>query len=438
MKSRTIAILLLCTACYTALAFSSCTGHLNFSSRTEHWSEDVVLHDGRLIKVERAVDWTTRIVLTDPFFGFPTIPHLSDSWPDKFRLKFKHPVTQETIKWQGEQHYNPVLLDIVDGVPYLVVYGQGSKKTESIYGCPELPYIYLKYESGSFGKWQPDSVEKAPDILRNANLTLKYPEFGDPGAVVEAVLVAKRGGRARRDMSPADIQKTMVLAEYHSAGSFQRVIPRNYQEWNYSYKNNHLNERKHGECRPPRVPPPQMALAPASEGSPEILELVDYTPDRIVIGDEWSYLVSDHKRESECKKMFRPTDLNDYMQGQRFVNDSTGKKPAPYSRTAQFQMGVRVLCDEYVWFVTHQEEPGKIVISKFTINGDQVYRISFRNPDRVEGFRGYLRIPSLRSEEGYLYFDWLDFRDINRVWHIKRWLKMRMREPAVQNVGYSN
>ena len=100
-------------------------------------------------------------------------------------------------------------------------------------------------------------------------------------------------------------------------------------------------------------------------------------------------------------------------------------------------MGVRVLCDDHVWFVTHQEEPGKIVISKFTATGDLVYRTSFRNPDRVEGFVSYIRIPSLRPEGGYLYFDWLDFRDINREWHIKRWLKMRLREPASQNNGSS-
>jgi hypothetical protein len=96
-------------------------------------------------------------------------------------------------------------------------------------------------------------------------------------------------------------------------------------------------------------------------------------------------------------------------------------------------MGIRVLCDDDVWFVTHQEEPGKIVISKFTATGDLVFRTSFRNPDRVEGFIGYIRVPSLRSEGGYLYFDWLDFRDINREWHIKRWLKMRMKVPEKPN-----
>ena len=223
--------------------------------------------------------------------------------------------------------------------------------------------------------------------------------------------------------------------ECSSGGSFQAKIPRSYDDWHNIYKNSYLNERKQGDCRPPRAPLPQVDLPTAIDGALEILETINYTPDRIAIGDDWSILVFDQKREGVCKKLFRPTDPNDYMQGQRFVNDNTGKKSAPYSRTAQFNMGVRVLCDDHVWFVTHQEEPGKIVISKFTVTGDLVYRTSFRNPDQVEGFVSYIRIPSLRSEGGYLYFDWLDFRDINREWHIKRWLKMRMREPASQNVG---
>ena len=147
----------------------ACSPAMAFSVRTESWTEDVVLHDGRQIKVEREVDWTFRIASGDAGSGF----QLFKNWPDRFWLKFKHPDTHETIKWQGEQHYNPVLLDIVDGIPYLVVYGSGSKETEAVYGCPELPYTYLKYESGFFGKWSPVPVEKAPNVLQDANLSVR-------------------------------------------------------------------------------------------------------------------------------------------------------------------------------------------------------------------------------------------------------------------------
>lgn len=308
-----------------------------------------------------------------------------------------------------------------------------NKETESIYGCHELPYTYLQYDSKMWGEWKVIPVDKAPDILRNANLSPKYPDFGELNAQMEAIETSRRGGRPRRDMSPDDIQRMMSPAEQHSAGFFQRTIPRTYEEWNYSYKNNHLNERKYNDCRPPRAPLPLVILPSAIEGSPEVLETINYTLDRIPTDDEWKLLTFDQKREGECKKLFRPTNRDDYRQGQRFINDSTSNKPVPYSKSAQFDMGVRVLCDEYVWFVTHQEEPGKIVITKFTITGDLFFRTSFRNPDRI----GYINIPSLRSEGGYLYFDWMDRSKIKGEWHIKRILKMRMREPVSQNVGNS-
>lgn len=397
MISRIVALILLWVCCSSALGFST---------RTERWTENAVLADGKIIKVERVVDYTFQFIAGDG-----GSPKLFASWPDKFSIKFKHPSTHETIKWEGVQGHPPVLLDFVGEIPYLVVYGRSNKESAPIYGCNELPYAYLKYESGFIGKWSPVPVESAPLMLQKANLSPSYPDNGN------------------REMSPADIRSEISKAQSYSGGFFQGVIPRTYQEWNYAYKNDHLNERKQGDCRPPRAPLPQMVLPTAIEGSPEILETIDYTPDRIAIGDDWSKLAFDQEREGECKKLFRPTDPNDYMQGQRFINDNTGSKPVPYSKTAQFNMGVRVICDEHVWFVTHQEEPGKIVISKFTVTGDLMYRTAFHKPDRIDGFVSYIRIPSLRSEGGYLYFDWLDFRDINHEWHIKRWLKMRMREP---------
>lgn len=382
MILRIVVLLYLCTASSLAMCVAS---------SEDSYMEDVVLHDGRHLKVERTVKKVTEFRIRDPFFGLlPFFPR-TEVVGTEFSLSFQHPDTHEKIVWKGKPNYKPLLLGVVDRVPYLVISGETSRATESIYGCPELPYFYLKYESGFFGNWSPVSVEKAPDVLRKSNIS--QPTENDGGYI-------------------------------------QQVIPRTYEEWNYRQKNERLNERKFWDCRPPRAPLPQVVLPKAIEGLPEIIESIDYAPDRTVTGNDWSSLVFDKKREGECKKLFRPTDQNDHMQGQRFVNDNTGSKPAPYSKTAQFNMGVRVICDEHVWFVTHQEEPGKIVISRFTVTGDLMYRTSFKNPDQIPGFDGYIRIPTLRSEGGYLYFDWHYFRTTNREWHIKRWLKMRMREPA--------
>jgi len=46
-----------------------------------------------------------------------------------------------------------------------------------------------------------------------------------------------------------------------------------------------------------------MLLPVPIEGSPEILETTDYTPDRISIGDDWSSFVFDKKREGMQKSV---------------------------------------------------------------------------------------------------------------------------------------
>lgn len=377
--------------------------------RRDRWSEDAALHDGRSVKVEREVSYTFEHSVGDAGSGFSVFK----SKISTLRLQFRHPQTGEVIVWQGIPRVRPVLLDVINGIPYLVLVAAPTKEIEPVYGCPDLPFVYLAYDSQSPTNWRPINVDRAPMELRRANLSLEDP------------------ARLKVHLSVTDVRANNERLGSSKEQYFQHEIPRTYGEWRYVYKNSYRNERRRGDCRPPTAPLPPIVLPAPIQGTPEILEAIDYMPARVAVGDDWASLVFDQKREGECKKLFRPTDPDDYMQGQRFVKDSFGKKSAPYSRSAQFNMGVRVLCDGDVWFVTHQEEPGKIVISKFTVTGDLVYRTSFRNPDRMEGFTGYIRIPSLRSEGGDLYFDWLDFRDINREWHIKRWLKMRMKEPRM-------
>jgi len=377
--------------------------------RPKRWSEDVILQDGRRLQVEREVSYVFKHSTGDAGGGFS----ISRNKLKNHRLQFKHPGTHKLVHWQGDEFFTPVLLDLIDGVPYLVLSAHPSKDTERLYGCTELPFIYLQYDAKAKGSWRSVSEQKAPLALKRANLSV-----GDEAGYKDS-------------LSVADVQGTLVKAEESSRKFIQREIPRNYGEWRYPYKKGYRDDRHRDDCRPPRTPLPQMALPAPIEGSPEVLDTTDYTPDRIAIGDAWSELMFDSKRGQECKKLFRPADPDDGLQGQRFVNDPSGVKPVPYSTGIQFNMGVRVLCDESIWFVTHQEEPGKIVISNFTVAGDLVFRTSFPNPEKVKEFVGYIRIPSLRAEGGYLYFDWLHFRNEGQEWHIKRWLKMRVKEPVV-------
>jgi len=128
-----------------------------------NWVEEVPLHDGRVIEVDRKANDSVEVRSLWPFHFY-----LEKSNFDQHQIEFSHPDTNQRIAWKGERGFSPVLLDIVEGVPFLVVYGRPDKKNSEIYGCPELPYVYLRYAANG---WKPVSVENAPKELINANLS---------------------------------------------------------------------------------------------------------------------------------------------------------------------------------------------------------------------------------------------------------------------------
>lgn len=369
---------------------------------------DVSLHDGRHIKVERTVQATSLFKIRDPFFGLPFMPR-TERGGDKYRLEFEHPDTRKMITWQGEPYYRPVLLDIVKGVPYLVVNGSVAKEVEAIYGCPELPYIYLKYESGFFGKWLPVPVEKAPELLRISNL-------------------------------PQDSR--------NDGGFFQPVIPRSYKEWNYVYKNEHRNERKVGDCRPPLQPLPDVPLPKPVDVELETIESIDYILKGAKAGDDGVNLQKERTgtaNRANCSKFFRPPNPENLMLGERFVNDSTGNKRLPYSGPAplpsvrMFESRFKRYCDDkFVWFIADREEVGKTVISKYTTSGDLLYNIRMDDPQTADNKLFRSMVPdSITAENGYFYFHWIQElpAPANSVMvYPRRMTKFRFREPVWRDI----
>ena len=400
-KLSVTALLLLCAASTTA-----CSAAWSFTSWTDEWSEDVALHDGRFVKVEREEYWTTKLHFTDSFFGLPTVPYFRSQGADRYWLKFEHPDTRETIRWKGERHYEPVLLDIVDGVPYLVAFGGPNKSTEKIYGCPELPYVFLKYEKGIWGQWTPIPVEAAPQVLRNSNLSLPPSGNRQPHA----------------HWSSAFVQETLLYHERQSHSHFQRSIPRNYDEWNSGFKNGHRNERKVWDCRPPLQPLPDVPLPKPVDVELEVVETQDYV---VTSADQYYKSLAAKKgaiTRDNCAKLFRPPNPEALMQGERFINDPTGNIRLPYSRPAPspsgraFEARVQRYCDDkFVWFVDGYEEPGKTIITKYAASGNLLYNIRMDDPkiagsrSQITGIKPHINmvLDSLSTENGNLYFYWV-------------------------------
>ena len=363
---------------------------------------EVTLQDGRKIETEINSYQTTEFHLLDPFFGLPIAPRIEKTSADKYSLKFVHPDSKQKITWEGRRGFTPILLDIIDGTPYLVILGRPTKETEEIYGCPELPYVYLKYDFGFFGKWIPVSSEKTPGILRTANLRSQPANTGE--------------------------------------GYFQKKIPKSYNEWNYSYKNSYRNERSGGDCRPKLPPPAEIKLPPPNTIE---LNLVESSDISIATADDYYKLLWSKSGEinvKKCEGVFRTIYRDSLLIGDFFTKDSTETKRIPYTGSAPFPSrktfeprAYRYCNDNFVWFVSSQEMPEKTLITKYTITGDLVYNIAITNPSTTDNnLSKQMVLNSFSEEGGYIAFYWIQELPTDKgpppiYWN--RLSKFRFKEP---------
>jgi hypothetical protein len=402
-----------CCACILLLLFivsaMACT-------RSEKWVDEALLHDGRTVEVHRKVAY---------HYGGGELSQMVKAGPDQYSIEVRHPDTSKTIKWSGERHVYPVLIDFVEGVPYLVVMPEEPFSNVKLYGCPEIPYVFLKYEQKT-SKWIPVPRNLAPKVLQKANLSQRFEYYA-----MKDTRQTKESIKGRHDMF-----------EHTTAGFFNEVIPQNYETWNYEYKLDFKNKRFKNDCRPTlplevevMSPPP-----PRQKADVEILETIDYNPERIIQQDEWVSLRADKDREESseyCKSLFIEANPNEPWQGMRFTRDVTRQKEPPY-KINDFRRGVRYLCEkDYIIYYAYLElpVPDQMVITKYTVTGDMIYRIRFHHPEKLSGFIGSINESSVKLENGYLNFEWWYFRSMlnhkkNGIeWHVKRIIKARFREP---------
>jgi hypothetical protein len=376
---------------------------------TESWDDEALLHDGRTVELHRHITLGGRNLLQ----GIST-------WPDTHSFEATNPDTGKTVKWSGERHVNPIMLDFVDGVPYLVVLSEKVFSNVKLYGCPEIPYAFLMYEQET-SQWVPVPHHLAPRALRMANLSPNY----DGGYMMN-------GKRQTKEF----ILGRYKVNKYTSGGFFNAEIPQNYDTWDCKDKLSYKNKRFKNDCRPPLPSEVEVSLPPPQEVALEILDANDYNPVRILAQDEWGRLTFDKDRSEYSvygKSLFKQADPNEPWLGKRFTKDLTGQKIVPYNKSG-FHTGVHRLCDKkYILYYAHLEIPGKMIMTKYTVTGDMLYRISFQKPEEVKGFTGYIHTPSIKSGNGYLTFEWWHFRNYNRKWEVKRTLKVRLREPTAAN-----
>lgn len=131
------------------------------------WKEEVLLHDGNKIIVERTVEHGGR-------------HEIGQRPPYKYQsLTFIHPATKHEIVWEdkfseevGSANFLPMLLDISNGTPYLVAYPMGCLSYNK-WGRPNPPYVIFKHEGK---EWKRIPLQELPTEIKTPNLIFSMPD----------------------------------------------------------------------------------------------------------------------------------------------------------------------------------------------------------------------------------------------------------------------
>lgn len=126
------------------------------------WKEEVLLHDGRQIIVDRYVSYGIGGKMSG---GAPI---------DRYTLDFTDPETNRGIHWESDHHLSPMLLDFKDGVPYLANNLHNCVSFEK-YGRPVPGYVLFKYIGN---KWERISLADFPKEFSEANLLVSATPKG--------------------------------------------------------------------------------------------------------------------------------------------------------------------------------------------------------------------------------------------------------------------
>lgn len=131
------------------------------------WKEEVLLHDGSKLVVERSVVRKGRHEIgQEPPIG-------------EERLDFRHPTTGERIRWKDEysddvgmSNFGLLMLEIDSTTAYIVVEPRGCLSYNK-WGRPNPPYVVFKYQSGD---WKRIALQELPARFKKPNLILSSPD----------------------------------------------------------------------------------------------------------------------------------------------------------------------------------------------------------------------------------------------------------------------
>ena len=131
------------------------------SSGADVWKEEVLLHDGQKIIVERSQTYGGRTEVGQPL---PTREHT---------IRFTMPGSRSLLLWtseydddMGRTNFNLLALHVKQGTPYLVV-EPNLCLSYNKWGRPNPPYVFFKYVTNG---WQRIGLADVPIEFKTINL----------------------------------------------------------------------------------------------------------------------------------------------------------------------------------------------------------------------------------------------------------------------------
>jgi len=153
------------------------------------WKEEVLLHDGGKLLVERSVERKGRRELGQR----PPIGEQS--------LSFTLPGTNESVTWEdhysedlGQANFNPMLLEIANDMAYVLVAPSGCLSYNK-WGRPNPPYVVFQHQDKT---WNRIPLQALPPEIKLPNLVVSSPDDAAKNAKdgvlsVEAIKQANEG-----------------------------------------------------------------------------------------------------------------------------------------------------------------------------------------------------------------------------------------------------
>jgi hypothetical protein len=142
------------------LSMSAC------AASTFTWQEEVLLHDGGTIVVERS--------MTRGGHGIAQKSLVTDA-----NLTFAMPGTSQPITWTdqfsedlGSSNFNPMMLEIRKDLAYLVASPMGCLSYNK-WGRPNPPYVIFRYQGK---EWTRITLQELPPEFKVPNLVISSPD----------------------------------------------------------------------------------------------------------------------------------------------------------------------------------------------------------------------------------------------------------------------